>query len=117
MPENAVVNLDLDALEREQVRGVPKRRDPYTARIDGRVVAFADPMDIDASVLMVMEETPGRFFKATLSGDGDDSDYAHVIEAYQTPGKITGLKLRALMGGYRTYYGLDDPGNEGGSRR
>jgi hypothetical protein len=109
-----VVNLDLDVVERESVRGVPKRKDPYRVKVDGKVLTFADPMEIDAAELMVMEDTPGRFFKATIT---DDDEYAHMIEVFQTPGKLPGIKLRALMTGYRTYYGLDDPGNVGGSRR
>lgn len=109
------VNLDLDTIEREQVRGVPQKKDPYVVRVDGKLLTFKDPLDIDAVVLMTMEDSPARFFRATL--DFENGDFDHMDNAWQTPGKVTGLKLRALMQGYRLHYGLDDLGNGAGSRR
>lgn len=114
-PDVDYINLDLDTIEREQVRGAPPRKKPFVVKIDGQPVTFKDPMDIDALQLMTMEESPARFFRATL--DRENGDFEHVITAFETPGKISGLKLRALMQGYRVHYGLDDPGNGGGSRR
>ena len=114
------INLDLDTIEREHVLGLPQKKKPYIVKVDGRPLHFKDPLEIDAVVLMTMEDSPGRFFRATLSSDaadGEISDFEHMIVAFETPGKISGLKLRALMQGYRVHYGLDDVGNGVGSRR
>ncbi len=119
--EPTYVNLDLDTIEREQVRGLPQKKNPYVVKVDGKALTFADPLDIDAVVLMTMEDSPSRFFRATLSSEvpttGGVSDFDHMVAAFETPGKISGLKLRALMQGYRLHYGLDDLGNGAGSRR
>lgn len=109
------INLDLDTIEREQVRGIPQRKKAFIVKVDGKPLTFKDPLDIDAVVLMTMEDSPARFFRATL--DIENGDFDHMVSAFETPGKISGLKLRALMQGYRLHYGLDDLGNAGGSRR
>ncbi len=114
MPDIDQINLDLDSQEREQVRGVPKKKTPWVVKMDGRAVPFKDPLDIDATVLMTMEDSPGRFFTSAIEKD-DDVEY--VLNLLGTPGKITGLKLRAIMQGYRTYYGIDEAGNVVASRR
>lgn len=115
------INLDLDTIEREQVRGVPQRKPAFIVKVDGKPLVFKDPLDIDAVILMTMEDSPARFFRATLSdepaSEGETSDFEHMVRAFETPGKISGLKLRALMQGYRVHYGLDDVGNGVGSRR
>lgn len=113
-PSPAQVKLNLDTLEREQVRGLPKKKpEPYTVEIGGRVLVFTDPIEIDAAILMRMEETPGRFFSAALSGE----DLAHMLKVFETEGALPGWKLQALLQGYQDYYGLDSMGNVLSSRR
>lgn len=113
-PSPAKIALNLDILEREQVRGVPKRKaDPFAIQIEGRELTFADPLDVDAPVLMRMEETPERFFGAVLEPD----DFDFFMDIYQTPGQMPGWKLSAIMQGYQDHYGLDGSGNARGSRR
>lgn len=107
------VNLDLDALDREHVRTLPAKKEPFIVRLGGVDVTFKDPVEIDASVLMILFESPIRFFKGTLEPD----DYRHMIDVFNTPGKLPGFKLRALMEQYQDYYGLDEAGNVGASRR
>lgn len=113
MTDSTQVMLDLDALEREQVRGIQEKKPPYAIKFEGRILTFKDPMDIDAVLLMTMEETPNRFFRTTLSNE----DYLFVADLLATPGKVPAFKLRALMTSYHTYYGLDEAGNGGGSQR
>lgn len=107
------VNLDLDTLEREHVRGLPEKKDPFVVNLDGRVVTFKDAVEVDALVLMDLLSSPARFFKGTLDGD----DYRHVMDVYAKPGKLPGWKLNGLMQAYQDYYGLDDQGNVVASRR
>jgi hypothetical protein len=107
------IMLDLDALERDQVRGLQKAKPPFRFKVNGRPVTLADPADIDSLALMTMEETPQRFFRTTCT----DVDYLFMLDVLETPGAFPGYKFRALMQQYHTYYGLDDPGNAGGSRR
>lgn len=108
------VSFDLDGVEREQVRGVPPKKKPFVAKVDGKLLTFRDPLEVDAVVLMTMEDSPARFFRATLDKEGE---FEHMINAFETPGKVSGLALRGLMQGYRVHYGLDDLGNAVGSRR
>lgn len=113
-PTPEQVHLNLDTLEREQVRGIPKPKSkPWTITFEGQALSFHDPADIDAAVLMRMEETPTRFFRAAL----DDEGFNHVMLQFETPGKLPGWKLQAILQGYQDYYGLDGQGNAVGSRR
>lgn len=107
------VNLDLDALDREHVRTLPAKKDPFVVNLGGKELTFADPVELDASLLMVLFESPIRFFKGTLGED----DYRHMLDQFNTPGALPGYKMRALMEQYQDYYGLDDAGNVGASRR
>jgi hypothetical protein len=113
-PTPEQVTLNLDTLEREQVRGVPKpKAKPFTITFEEKVLAFEDPAEIDAAILMRMEETPHRFFRAAL----DDEGFNHVMLQFETPGKLPGWKLQAILQGYQDYYGVDGQGNVRGSRR
>jgi hypothetical protein len=107
------VNLDLDALDREHVRTLPVKKDPFVVLLGGKEIVFADPVELDASVLLLLFETPLRFFKGTLDSD----DYKHMMDMFNTPKKLPGYKMRALMEQYQDYYGLDDAGNVNASRR
>lgn len=107
------VNLNLDTLDREHVRTLPPKKPPFVVTVDGRDLVFADPVEIDASVLMLLFETPSRFFKGTLESE----DFRHMMDVFNTPGKLPGYRLRALMEQYQDYYGLDDAGNVSASRR
>jgi hypothetical protein len=108
-PEDVMLNLD--TLEREQVRGVPKpKAKPYSTMFLGKRIIFEDPLEIASPVLMRMEETPERFFRAALS----DADFQHMMSNFD---ELPGWKLQALMQGYQDYYGLDGQGNARGSRR
>jgi len=109
------IQLNLDTLTREQVRGVPKPKpEPFAISIEGRPLVFIDPIEIDAPVLMRMEETPERFFRAALSTE--DADW-FLNDVFFEPGKMPGWRLSAIMQGYQDYYGLDAQGNARGSRR
>lgn len=107
------VNLDLDTLDREHVRGLPEKKAPFVVNIEGRPVVFKDAIDVDALILMDLLSSPGRFFKGTLDGE----DYKHVMDVYSKPGKLPGWKLNGLMQSYQDYYGLDEQGNAVASRR
>ena len=110
-PSSDEIMLNLDTLEREQVRGVPKKKPkPYRITFLGRALTFEDPLEIASPILMRMEETPERFFAAALSED----DFKHIMLNFD---EIPGWKLQALMQGYQDYYGLDGQGNARGSRR
>lgn len=110
-PSPEKVQLNLDTLEREQVRGLPKpKAEPFKISFNGKVLTFEDPLEISAPVLMRMEETPERFFRAALG----DEDFIHIMTNFD---QIPGWKLQALMQGYQDYYGLDGQGNVSGSRR
>lgn len=112
------VHLDLDALEREQVFGLPEaQREPYTVNAGGRAIPFRDPVELNHLILAQMEQTPLRFFKAVIE---DKDDYQHFVRWANDAGPdgkkgLAGFKLRALMEGYRDYYGLDKMGNVAGS--
>lgn len=107
------VNLDLDTLDREHVRTLPAKKDPFVVRLDGKELTLADPVELDAKVLMNLFESPIRFFKGTLN----EEQFIVFFDAFNTPGVLPGFKLRALMEQYQDYYGLDDAGNVGASRR
>lgn len=114
-PSPEQVMLNLDTLEREQVRGVPKPKPiPFSIQVEGRKLVFEDPIEIDAPILMRMEETPERFFRAALPKD--DADW-FLEDVFYEPGKMPGWRLSAIMQGYQDYYGLDGQGNVRGSRR
>lgn len=114
-PTPAKIQLNLDTLTREQVRGVPKpKAEPFAIQIDERVLVFEDPIEIDAPVLMRMEETPERFFRAALTPE--DFDW-FMNDVFYEPGKMPGWRLSAIMQGYQDHYGLDGQGNVRGSRR
>lgn len=113
-PSADKIQLNLDTLEREQVRGLPKKKpEPWRIQLGGKTLTFTDPIEIDAAVLMRMEETPARFFRAAL----DDDDFNHVLLQFETPGALPGWKLQAILQGYQDYYGLDSMGNVLSSRR
>lgn len=113
-PSKSKIHLNLDTLEREQVRGLPApKADPWTITFEGQELHFTDPAEIDAAILMRMEETPARFFRAAL----DDEGFNHVMKQFETKGKLPGWKLNAILQGYQDYYGLDGMGNVVGSRR
>lgn len=110
-PTPEKIQLNLDTLEREQVRGLPaKKVEPFRIVFDGKMLTFEDPLEIAAPILMRMEETPERFFRAAL----DNEDFAHIMVNF---GKLPGWKLQALLQSYQDYYGLDGQGNAIGSRR
>lgn len=110
-PSPDKIMLNLDTLEREQVRGLPKKKpEPFRLTFLGRNLTFEDPLEIPSPILMRMEESPERFFRAAL----DDDDYNHILANFDA---IPGWKLQALMQGYQDYYGLDGQGNARGSRR
>jgi len=110
MAESTKINLDLDSLEREDVAGLPDVTEPYAVTFEGRRLEFADPSTLPYETLMLMDSHPSRFFRATLS----DDDYAHFTKHSR---KLVGYKLRALMTGYQTHYGVDELGNVVNSRR
>lgn len=115
-PDAPKIALNLDTLTREQVRGVPKKKPvPFAITIEGRDLVFEDPIEVDAPILMRMEETPDRFFKAALR-QGDDFEW-FMRDVFYEEGKMPGWKLSAIMQGYQDYYGLDGQGNVVGSRR
>lgn len=112
------IHLDLDALERESVVGLPEaKRIPFTVNANGRPVEFRDAIELNHMLLATMEQTPIRFFKAAIA---DKDDYSHFVNWANSGGDdgkrgLTGFKMRALMDGYRDYYGLDKAGNAIGS--
>lgn len=116
--DNTTVHLDLDALERESVRDLPKaKKDPYFVVAGGKRITFRDPVELNYTVLATLEQTPGRFFKAAIA---DPDEYKHFVEWANDRGDtgtqgLNGFKLRALTKGYRDYYGLDELGNVAGS--
>lgn len=116
--ENTTVHLDLDALERESVQGLPKKKkDPYFVVAGGKRITFRDAVELNYTVLATMEETPGRFFRAAIA---DKAELSHFLNWANDAGEdntsgLSGVKLRALMEGYRDYYGLDKMGNAVGS--
>jgi len=122
-PSPEQVTLNLATLEREQVRGVPKPKPkPFSIGMpvdhekpegEQRSIIFEDPAEIDAAILMRMEETPGRFFAAALEAD----DYNFMMIQFETRGALPGWKLQAILQGYQDYYGMDSQGNVRGSRR
>lgn len=110
-PTREKIQLNLDTLEREQVRGLPKpKAEPFTVVFLGETLVFIDPLEIASPILMRMEETPERFFRAAL----DDEGFNHIIRNFD---EVPGWKLQALLQGYQDYYGLDGQGNVSGSRR
>lgn len=105
------VHLNLDSLDRERVVGVPdKKTDPYVVTFAGRELTFADASELPYETVLNMDTHPTIFFRSTLS----EEDYAFFREHSR---QLKGWQLRALMDGYRGYYGLDEQGNVVGSRR
>ena len=119
-PQNTTVHLDLDSLEREQVDGVPKAKaKPYFIKAGGEVYTFRDAVELNYTVLATMEQTPTQFFRAAIL-DEDGSSIRKFLTWANDTGEdgtsgLSGLKLRAIMQGYRDYYGLDKMGNAAGS--
>lgn len=110
-PSTETIQLNLDSIEREQVRGIPKpKAKPFAVSFLGTTLVFEDPLEIAAPILMRMEETPERFFRAALN----DVHFEHIMANFD---ELPGWKLQALMQGYQDYYGLDGQGNARGSRR
>lgn len=111
-PSPEKIQLNLDSLEREQVRGLPKKKpEPFRITFLGKTLTFEDPLEVPSPVLMHMEDTPEQFFRAALT---DDDELVHILNNFD---QIPGWKLQALMQGYQDYYGLDGRGNARGSRR
>lgn len=111
-PSPEKIQLNLDTLEREQVRGLPKKKpEPFRITFLGRNLTFEDPLEVPSPILMRMEETPERFFRAALASD---DDFTHIMNNFDA---IPGWKLQAIMQGYQDYYGIDSAGNARGSRR
>lgn len=105
------IELNLDTLEREQVRGLPKpKAKPFAVTFEGKRLVFEDPLEIPSPILMRMEETPETFFSAALDKEG----FEHIMLHFD---RMPGWKLQALMQRYQDYYGLDGQGNARGSRR
>ena len=112
------VHLDLEHLERESVLGLPEaKRDPFVVSIPGRTVEFRDAIELNHLLLAQMEQTPLRFFKAAIAKDEDYKAFVQWANSAGPDGKagLSGFKMRALMDGYRDYYGLDKAGNVLGS--
>jgi len=110
------VHLNLDSLEREDVRGLPAKKEPFAVVFGGKRFEFADAVEVNYLILATMNDTPNRFFRAALS----EEDYkAFVKVAQPNPGQskggLDGIKLRGLMDSYRQHYGLDEGGNFVGS--
>jgi hypothetical protein len=97
----AKINLNLDTIERE------KTYEPFTVVISGRPIVMTDPAELDWQVLMDVE-VPSQFFRHVIA----DEDKATFRDA-----NIPGWKLNELIKAYLGHYGLDKPGNAGGSQR
>lgn len=118
MAAENTVHLDLDALERESVQGLPKKKkDPYFVVAGGKRITFRDAVELNYAILANMEETPGRFFRAAIKDKGELTHFLGWANdsGEDDTGGLSGVKLRALMQGYRDYYGLDKMGNAVGS--
>lgn len=98
LPTPGVV-LDLDAYERPENEVKP----PFIVKVAGRLVTFADPMDIDWRDLAVVE-APGDILRAALSRE----DREHITNQKILPT----FKFSKLIQDYYTYYDLEDKINE-----
>ena len=86
------VAFDLDALERESTTT------PFVAKVNGDVVNFADPQELDWQVLTNMDpRNPRSFLRSVIAPDDQDAFFA---------AKIPGWKMNKLMESYLEHYGL-----------
>ncbi len=93
-PTVTEVTFDLDAVKR------PKEdvKEPFTTRIEGRVITMLDPEEIDWQDLASIT-APTDFMRFALSRE----DRTFLFDLH-----MEGWKLGRLMEAYMNHYGLED---------
>lgn len=92
LPET--IDLDLDALEKPNEEQIPA----FRVNINGRVVEFTNPDEIDWLDLVTME-SPTEFLKHCVPADDRD---------FLLSASIPGWKFKALMKAFQRHYKIDD---------
>lgn len=93
MPSDQKINLDLNAVTREQTY------QPFVFDWKGRTISLSDPAELDFRQLLEVE-TPIGFLKFTMSQE--DRDFIASDE-----GKMETWRMNKLIEAYYRHFGID----------
>lgn len=99
-PAPADVSLDLDTLDREDVK------DPFTFRHKGHTYTINDPDELDWQKQMRALGDPVYFLRNAMSPEDVEKFFAT-----ETPG----WKMEAILKAFRKHFAMPDLGEAGGS--
>lgn len=104
----STAKLSLDNLDREVV-DPGYQKEPFVIEIGGMDVTFTDPQELPWDVVVTMDDTPRRFFRAAIA---DIEQQKHTLKA-----ELKLWQMKFLMEQFRDHYGIDLQGNDVASRR
>lgn len=104
----STAKLSLDNLDREAV-DPGYQKEPFVIEIGGKDVTFTDPQELPWDVVVTMDDTPRRFFRAAIA---DIDEQKHVVKT-----ELKLWQMKYLMEQFRDHYGIDLQGNDVASRR